>query len=74
MRRTFVSRVTAWAFGLVMTGTGALVSAAVLTIDDADRSVYELAWPLLRKYGMRAHLFVPTAKVGTSWSELEVCT
>lgn len=48
--------------------------AVVLTIDDADKSVYELAWPLLRKYGMKAHLFVPTAKVGTSWSELEVCT
>lgn len=48
--------------------------AVVLTIDDADRSVYELAYPLLKKYGMRAHLFVPTAKVGTSWSELDVCT
>lgn len=48
--------------------------AVVLTIDDADRSVYELAYPLLKKYGMRAHLFVPTAKVGTSWSELDVCS
>jgi peptidoglycan/xylan/chitin deacetylase (PgdA/CDA1 family) len=48
--------------------------AVVLTIDDADRSVYELAFPMLRKYGMKAHLFVPTAKVGTSWSELNVCT
>jgi peptidoglycan/xylan/chitin deacetylase (PgdA/CDA1 family) len=47
--------------------------AVVLTIDDADRSVYELAWPLLRKYGMKAHLFVPTAKVGQTWGELEVC-
>ena len=36
MRRTFVSRVTAWAFGLVMTGTGALVSAAVLTTITVD--------------------------------------
>jgi peptidoglycan/xylan/chitin deacetylase (PgdA/CDA1 family) len=48
--------------------------AVVLTIDDADQSVYELAFPLLQKYGMRAHLFVPTAKVGSTWSELEVCT
>lgn len=48
--------------------------AAVLTIDDADRSVYELAWPLLRKYGMKAHLFVPTAKVDQTWGELEVCS
>ncbi len=48
--------------------------AVVLTIDDADRSVYELAYPLLKKYGMKAHLFVPTAKVGSPWSDLEVCT
>jgi len=48
--------------------------AVVLTIDDADLSVYELAYPLLKKYGMRAHLFVPTAKVNSSWSELEVCS
>jgi len=48
--------------------------AVVLTIDDADRSVYTQAWPLLQKYGARAHLFVPTSKVGTSWSGLNVCT
>jgi peptidoglycan/xylan/chitin deacetylase (PgdA/CDA1 family) len=48
--------------------------AVVLTIDDADRSVYELAWPLLREYGVRAHVFVPTGKVGTEWSSLDVCT
>ncbi len=48
--------------------------AVVLTIDDADLSVYELAWPLLKKYNMRAHLFVPTAQVGKKWSELKVCT
>jgi len=47
--------------------------AVVLTIDDADRSVYKLAWPLLRAYGARAHLFVPTSKVGTPWSGLKVC-
>jgi hypothetical protein len=41
MRRTFVSRVTAWAFGLVMAGTGALVSAAVLTINPVkDNTIY----------------------------------
>ena len=48
--------------------------AVVLTIDDADLSVYELAWPLLREYGMKAHLFVPTMKAGSAWSELQVCT
>lgn len=48
--------------------------AVVLTIDDADISVYEQAWPLLKKYNMKAHLFVPTAMVGTQWSSLDVCT
>lgn len=48
--------------------------AVVITIDDADRSVYELAWPLLRKYGVRAHVFVPTSRVGQRWSGIEVCT
>jgi peptidoglycan/xylan/chitin deacetylase (PgdA/CDA1 family) len=48
--------------------------AVVLTIDDADRSVHELAWPLLREYGVQAHLFVPTGRVATRWSGIEVCT
>lgn len=48
--------------------------AVVLTIDDADASVYKLAWPLLQKYGMKAHLFVPTSHVGDNWAELKVCT
>lgn len=47
--------------------------AVVLTIDDADRSVYEQAYPLLRKYGFRAHLFVPTGHVNSKWSGLRVC-
>ncbi len=48
--------------------------AVVLTIDDADLSVYKHAWPLLKKYNARAHLFVPTAMVGSRWSSLNVCT
>lgn len=48
--------------------------AVVLTIDDADHSVYEVAWPLLEEHGVRAHLFVPTAEAGRDWAELEVCT
>ena len=59
---------------LLESGADLPARAAVLTIDDADHSVYELAYPMLRKYGMRAHLFVPTAKVGSSWSDLDVCT
>ncbi len=48
--------------------------AVVLTIDDAERSVYSVAFPLLRKYGVRAHLFVPAAEVGDRWSGLDMCT
>jgi len=48
--------------------------AVVITIDDADRSVYEQAWPLLKRYGMKAHLFVPTAMVGHRWADLDVCS
>jgi peptidoglycan/xylan/chitin deacetylase (PgdA/CDA1 family) len=59
---------------LVAAGAPLPANAVVLTIDDADRSVYEHAFPLLRKYGVKAHLFVPTAHVGRSWSGLKVCT
>lgn len=48
--------------------------AVVLTIDDADISVYRQAWPLLKKYNVKAHLFVPTGMVATQWSSLDVCT
>lgn len=48
--------------------------AVVLTIDDADVSVYRQAFPLLRRYGVRAHLFVPTAHIGRRWSGLRVCS
>ena len=59
---------------LIETGGDLPSRAVILTIDDADRSVYELAFPMLKKYGMRAHLFVPTAKVGKPWSDLDICT
>ena len=59
---------------LIETGGDLPSRAVILTIDDADRSVYELAFPMLKKYGMKAHLFVPTAKVGKPWSDLDVCT
>ncbi len=58
----------------VATAGGLPKKAIVLTIDDADRSVYELAWPVLQEYGVRAHLFVPTGVVGENWSDLDVCS
>jgi peptidoglycan/xylan/chitin deacetylase (PgdA/CDA1 family) len=48
--------------------------AVVITIDDADRSVHDLAWPLMQRYGVRGHLFVPTSRVGGPWSGIDVCT
>jgi len=48
--------------------------AVVLTFDDADVSFYRFAYPLLKKYGYRAHLFVPTAYVGQQWGSLRVCS
>lgn len=58
---------------LVAAGQPLPERAVVLTIDDADRSVYRHAFPLLKKYGVRAHLFVPTAQIGRAWSGLRGC-
>ncbi|MFP4572277.1 MAG: polysaccharide deacetylase family protein [Desulfobacterales bacterium] len=47
---------------------------AVLTMDDAYKSVIENAVPLLEKYGYKATIFVPTSHVGgsnyLSWQQL----
>lgn len=48
--------------------------AVVLTVDDAELSFHRLAFPLLRKYGVRAHLFVPTSFVGGTYSGLDICS
>ena len=38
--------------------------AVVLTFDDAYKDFYECAWPLLRRYGFGATVFVPVTFVG----------
>lgn len=58
---------------LLAAGQAPPARAVVITIDDADRSVHRHAFPLLRRYGARAHVFVPTARVGSAWSGLRVC-
>jgi peptidoglycan/xylan/chitin deacetylase (PgdA/CDA1 family) len=40
----------------------------VLTFDDGDESAYRHAYPVLKKYGLRATVFVVTSRVGTAWN------
>ncbi len=47
----------------------------VISIDDGYRSVYNIAWPILKKYDFRATLFIYTDFVGASrnaitWDQL----
>ena len=56
-----------------MTGTKPLEGKCVaLTFDDGDGSVYQYAYPLLIKYGMKGTLFVITSKMGLEWNELSL--
>jgi peptidoglycan/xylan/chitin deacetylase (PgdA/CDA1 family) len=40
----------------------------VVTFDDGDESVYNLAFPILERLDFRATLFVITSRVGTEWN------
>jgi len=47
-----------------------------ITMDDGYRSVYDIAYPILKKYGFTATLFIPTSFVSTSrmaitWEQLK---
>lgn len=49
--------------------------SVVISIDDGYRSVYNIAWPILKKYAFRATLFIYTDFVGVSknaitWDQL----
>ena len=52
-----------------------LPSTAVITIDDAYKSFYKNGWPLLKKYGFKATLFVNTKTVGAgdfmTWEQIK---
>jgi peptidoglycan/xylan/chitin deacetylase (PgdA/CDA1 family) len=43
----------------------------VITFDDGDRSVLNIARPILERYGFKATLFVVTSKVGTQWDRVD---
>jgi peptidoglycan/xylan/chitin deacetylase (PgdA/CDA1 family) len=49
-------------------------NAVVVTFDSAGRWVYETAYPLLKRYGYTAAVFVPTGHIGRpdhmNWAEL----
>ncbi len=53
---------------------GAETKVAVITIDDAFKSFYNNGWPLLKRYGFSATLYVNTKTVGASdymdWNEI----
>jgi len=56
-------------------GRGELPAKPVLlTFDDGDRSVYEYAFPILKKYDFTATLFVITDKVGQEWEKIDGVT
>ena len=48
--------------------------AIVITFDSAQRWVYEIVYPILKKYGFKAAVFVPTGLIGEAgfmhWSDL----
>jgi peptidoglycan/xylan/chitin deacetylase (PgdA/CDA1 family) len=43
----------------------------VITFDDGDRSVLNIALPVLERHGFKATLFVVTSKVGTRWDRVD---
>lgn len=49
---------------------------AVIVVDDGFSSAYTRAFPLLKKYGMKATFFLPTSFIGTpghlSWSQVRL--
>ncbi|OEK04732.1 polysaccharide deacetylase family protein [Roseivirga misakiensis] len=63
------------AFKQVKSKQTAISNVVVITIDDAFKSFYQNGWPLLKKYGFKATLFVNTKTVGSSdymtWEELK---
>lgn len=49
--------------------------AVVITIDDGYRSIYDVAWPILKKHGIKATLFIYTDFIGggkaLKWSQIQ---
>ncbi len=45
--------------------------SVVITFDDADESVYEYAYPVLERHGLKATVFVVTAHAGRRWNSIQ---
>ncbi len=48
--------------------------SVVITFDDGDRSAMDIGLPILKKYGMKATMFVVTEQVGTDWQGIRGLT
>lgn len=48
--------------------------SVVITFDDGDRSVLEIAYPILKRLGFKATIFVVTSRVGKEWQQIEGLT
>lgn len=42
--------------------------SVAITFDDGEESTYTIAYPLLKKHGLKATVFVVTGRVGTTWN------
>jgi peptidoglycan/xylan/chitin deacetylase (PgdA/CDA1 family) len=48
--------------------------SVVITVDDADRSFLDHAFPMLERYGFEATVFVVTSQVGKRWEGVDCLT
>lgn len=46
--------------------------SVAITFDDGDRTVYDVALPILQRTGLRASLFVVTGQVGREWRNVDM--
>lgn len=63
-------------FGFLQYHHGIPARSVVMTFDDGNRSFYDIALPILKKYGYKAALFVYTDSIGRSkdtltWNQLK---
>jgi peptidoglycan/xylan/chitin deacetylase (PgdA/CDA1 family) len=45
--------------------------SVVITFDDGEESQYKYAYPVLKKYGLHAAVFVVTSRAGTVWDGMQ---